>query len=129
MGKSPRGSSTTSIDERTGAPIVASEMPYRLQNLRLTFGGRAAVAAHCGDDERMRAACLHVIAGSRDDQREVVDAAAAGGDRDRGARPESRSSSAASCDRSVLCGSFRRARSNRCLTLKSRNSPHEALQV
>ena len=77
------------------------------------------MASHRGHDERMRAACLQVVAHFPDEQGEVVDAATAGGDRDPGARPESTPSSAVSCDRSAPRGSSRRARSNRCRILKS----------
>ena len=86
-GSSPRGSSsTTSIEERTGAPTIASEMPYSLQDLGLSFGRRSAVAAHCGHDERMGAAGAHVRGDSRTTSAQVVDAATAGGDRDACAR-------------------------------------------
>ena len=45
------------------------------------------MASHRGHDERMRAALLQVVAHFPDEQREVVDPAAAGGDGNRGARP------------------------------------------
>ncbi len=57
-----------------------------LEDRGLTIAGRAAVAAHCGHDEWMGAAGAHIRGDPGDDRDEVVDAAAAGGDRDPCAR-------------------------------------------
>ena len=48
-------SSTTSIDERIGAPHASSVTPRLAQDLHLPLGRGAAVAAHRRDDERGRA--------------------------------------------------------------------------
>ena len=62
-------------------------MPYRLQDLRLSFGGRSAVAPHRGYDKRHRASRFQIIAYLPDDERKVVDSAAAGANRNAGAWP------------------------------------------
>ena len=48
------------------------------------------MASHRGHDEWMRAALFQVVAHFPDDEREVVDPTAAGGDGDAGARPNER---------------------------------------
>ena len=59
----------------------------RAEHLGLAFSGRATVAAHGRDDERLSATSFHVPDDFFDDGGEVVDTAASHGDRDAGARP------------------------------------------
>ena len=62
-------------------------MPYDVRISRLSFGSRSAVAPHRGHDKRHRASRFHIIAYLPDDERKVVDSAAAGADRDAGTWP------------------------------------------
>ena len=67
--------------------MVDSEMPYDFRISALSFGSRSAVAPHRGHDKRHRASRFQIIAYLPDDERKVVDSAAAGADRDAGAWP------------------------------------------
>jgi hypothetical protein len=50
----------------------------RLQDLGLSFGGRSAVAPHRGHDKRIAHSRFQIVAHLPDDERKVVDSAAAG---------------------------------------------------
>jgi len=54
----------------------------------LSFGGRSAVAPHRGYDKRDRTSRFQIIAHLPDDERKVVDSAAADADRDARAWPD-----------------------------------------
>ena len=83
--KSPRGNSTTSIDERTGAPIVSSEMPYSFRISACPSAVAPPWLPIAGTTNGCAPRVLQVVAHFSDEQREVVDPTAAGGDGDAGA--------------------------------------------
>ena len=100
--------------ERIGQPTELLGDAVGLEELPLSFGRSAAVAAHGRHDERLGAQALEMFDDRPGDDGDIGDAAAAGGDRPRSAPAELScpSRSRASCARTSPGTSSTRGASN-----------------
>ena len=89
--RKPLGRAADDDRFHAGADRAADELlgdAVGLEELPLSFGGAAAVAAHGRHDERLGAQALEVFDDRPDDRGDIGDAAAAGGDGHALARPD-----------------------------------------